>query len=116
MKRLFFDLDGTITNSQEGIINSFKYALNYYGIEIKDDSEMKKVLGPPLHYSFENFFNIKKENIEEVVKKYREYYNSKGLYENSVYEGMEEVIKTLKGNNKKLVIATSKPTYFTKKF
>lgn len=110
---IFFDLDGTITDSAEGILNAFEYALSHYNIKIEDRKDLRKILGPPLHYSFMNFFGFKEDQKDEVISIYREYFSTKGIFENSVYDGIEDVIKALKDAGKTLVIATSKPAYYT---
>lgn len=110
---LFFDLDGTITDSAEGILNAFEYALDHYNIKVENRSDLRKILGPPLHFSFMNFFGFKQEEVDDVIKVYREYFSTKGIFENNVYDGIEDVLKTLKEAGKTLVIATSKPAHFT---
>lgn len=110
----FFDLDGTITDSSLGITNSVVHALRKYGIEEKDYEKLCKFIGPPLTESFQKFYGFSKEQSIEGVKFYREYYTVKGIYENRVYEGLEEVLKKLGEAGKKLVVATSKPEPFAR--
>ena len=111
---VLFDLDGTITDSAAGIINSVIYALGKYGITVSDRSELNKFLGPPLEESFEIYFGFSKTEVKNVVKYYREYYRDKGIFENLVYEGFEDLLKSLKANNKTLIVATSKPEAFAR--
>ena len=106
---LFFDLDGTLTDPAPGITNSFKYALNYFGCEIPDYATLCTFIGPPLNDTFKNLLHFEDEKIPEAIKKYREYFAEKGLFENSVYPGITELLSTLKQAGKKLVVATSKP-------
>ncbi|MNM68756.1 5'-nucleotidase [compost metagenome] len=113
-KYILFDLDGTITDSGVGIINSIVYALKKYGIEVEDKSQLNKFVGPPLSDSFEKYYGFSKEKAIEAVDYYREYYRDKGLFENLIYDGFEDLVKALKGNNKELVVATSKPEIFAK--
>lgn len=113
-KYVLFDLDGTITDSGVGIINSIVYALKKYGIEVEDKSQLNKFVGPPLSDSFEKYYGFSKEKAIEAVDYYREYYRDKGLFENLIYDGFEDLVKALKGNNKELVVATSKPEIFAK--
>lgn len=110
----FFDLDGTITDSSLGITNSVIYALKKYGIEEKDYGKLCRFIGPPLTESFQKFYGFSKEQSIEAVKFYREYYTVKGIYENRVYDGFEDVLKNLRKAGKKLVVATSKPEPFAK--
>jgi phosphoglycolate phosphatase len=111
---ILFDLDGTITDSGIGITNSVIYALKKFGIEVKDRSELRRFIGPPLLYSFENFYNLSKDESKNAVEYYREYYREKGIFENLVYDGFEDLLKKLIANNKTLVVATSKPHVFAK--
>ncbi|WP_238902478.1 HAD family hydrolase [Clostridium sp. YIM B02506] len=113
-KYVLFDLDGTITDSGVGIINSIVYALKKYGIEIEDKGQLNKFVGPPLGDSFEKYYGFSKEKAIEAVDYYREYYKEKGLFENLVYDGFEDLVKTLKDENKELIVATSKPEIFAK--
>ena len=106
---LFFDLDGTLTDPALGITNSFIYALKYFGIEIPSYEKLCTFIGPPLNDTFKNLLNFEEEKIPEAIKKYREYFADKGLFENSVYPGIPELLSELKQAGKKLVVATSKP-------
>lgn len=107
-----FDLDGTLIDSGEGITNSVAYSLRKFGIEIKDKTELYRFIGPPLHESYEKFYGFSKEKAKTAVEYYREYYREKGIYENQVYEGVEELLKTLYDAGKTLIVATSKPKLF----
>lgn len=111
---ILFDLDGTITDSGIGIVNSVLYALKKYDIEVSNRSELYKFVGPPLADSFENYYGLSKEEAKKAVEYYREYYREKGIFENLVYDGLEYLLKTLKDNNKTLIVATSKPQVFAK--
>lgn len=114
-KYVLFDLDGTLTDSAPGIINSVIYALKKYGIEVDDRKSLYKFVGPPLADSFENYYGFSKEKIEKTIEYYHEYYRDKGMFENLVYEGLESLLKTLKDNNKTLIVATSKPQVLAEK-
>lgn len=116
MKRyqyLLFDLDGTLTDSALGITNSVKYALEEFGIVVKDRGELLKFIGPPLVDSFMEYYGFSREKAAEAVAIYREYFQAKGIFENRVYDGVEEVLKELKDRGKTLILATSKPEVFT---
>ena len=112
-KYLFFDLDGTLTESAPGIMNSARYALAQYGITDVPDSTLRKFIGPPLMDSFQELFGFSSEKAREAMKKYREYFSEKGLFENSVYEGICETLTRLKSQGKHLFVATSKPEIYT---
>ncbi len=111
----FFDLDGTITDSAPGIINSVVYALKKYGIEETDYRKLCRFIGPPLTVSFQEYYGFSREQSLEAVVYYREYYTDKGIFENSVYDGFEDAAKKLKQAGKKLIVATSKPEPFARK-
>lgn len=112
---ILFDLDGTLTDSSQGIINSIIYALEKYDINDYDMPLLRKFLGPPLHESFEKFMGFDNEKSLQAVKLYREYFSSKGLLENEVYGGVNNLLQNLKENGKTLIVATSKPQQFTDK-
>ena len=111
---LFFDLDGTLTDSCEGIYKSFEYALGFYGIEVKDLNTLKPVLGPPLKDSFMNMYGFDEKTADEAVAKYRERFSVTGLYENRVYDGVYEMLSALKEKGYFIALATSKPEKFAR--
>lgn len=111
IKYILFDLDGTLTDSGTGIINSAIYALGKFGITIKDRKELFPFIGPPLSESFRDLFGIPEEQVPLEIQYYREDYNVKGIYENEVYEGIRETLEELTNLGYKLIIATSKPDY-----
>ena len=109
---ILFDLDGTITDSKQGIAKSVQYALSHYGIEEPDVRKLYKFIGPPLRVSFRDFYGFDAQKAEEVLTKYREYYKDKGIYENLLYDDIKRVISELYDAGKKLILATSKPRIF----
>lgn len=113
-KHILFDLDGTLTDPMMGITKSVRYALNYYGIEVKDLNDLLPFIGPPLRDSFKEYYGFDEAKANEAVEKYREYYKTDGIFDNKVYQGMVECLQTLKDNGKKLYVATSKPEFFAK--
>ena len=110
---IFFDLDGTLTDSSEGITKSVMYSLLKFGIE-EEQNNLLKFIGPPLRDSFMDFYGFDEETAKKAIVYYREYYQDKGIFENFVYKGMEDVLIALKQAGKKLVVATSKPEEFAK--
>lgn len=110
---ILFDLDGTLTDSEPGIINAIEYALKKYGIEMENKADLRKFLGPPLKESFMQFCGFSEEKAEQAVEFYREYFREKGIFENNVYQGVVELLEALKAQNKRLIVATSKPEPFT---
>lgn len=113
-KYLLFDLDGTLTDSMEGITNSVMYALRYYGIEENDREKLRPFVGPPLKESFMKYYGFDEKKAEEAVWKYREYFEKQGMLENEVYAGIPELLGRLKNAGRKLFVATAKPTVYTK--
>ena len=111
---VLFDLDGTLTDSGPGIMNSVKYALEKVGEPTPDVDELRKFIGPPLKGQFMEHCGIDEEKAAEMVTLYREYFTVTGIFENSVYDGVEEMLKTLKQTGIKIAMATSKPEKFAK--
>ncbi|WP_238899875.1 HAD family hydrolase [Clostridium sp. YIM B02500] len=111
---ILFDLDGTLTDSGEGITKSVQYALKSFGILVDDLKELNKFIGPPLKDSFKEYYNFDEEKAQLGLVKYREYFAEKGIYENKLYDGIPELLEVLKKNNKKIVLATSKPEVYAR--
>lgn len=109
-KYLLFDLDGTITKSEEGIFNCIKYALDWAGIPYPEYSVFRSFIGPSLYDSFVREFGMDDAKAKEMVAKYRERYNVVGLFEAEVYEGVADTLCALKEKGCILSVATSKPT------
>lgn len=114
-KYIFFDLDGTLTDSAEGITNSVEYALNHYGISVEDKSSLNVFVGPPLVASFMKYYGFDHEKARKSVGIYREYFETKGMFENAVYPGIPELLGSLKKEGYKLYVATSKPEQYSVK-
>ncbi|MEY8352320.1 HAD family hydrolase [Lachnospiraceae bacterium 54-53] len=112
---LLFDLDGTLTDPKEGITKSVRYALKAFGIEVEDLDELCCFIGPPLKDSFMEYYGFSEEDGRKAVQIYREYFSDKGLYENKVYEGTGQVLRSLSETGKKLYVASSKPEVFVRK-
>ena len=112
-KTILFDLDGTLTDPAEGITNSFIHALKFFGIEIPSYEKLCSFIGPPLPSTFEKEFGFTGEKNDLAVKKYREHFATKGLFENTVYEGIPELLQALKEKGFELIVATSKPEQYS---
>lgn len=110
-KAILFDLDGTLTDSGEGVKNGFIYALDKFGMTEKKEN-LDKVLGPPLYNSFREFFGLSHGDANLAVKYYREYYSDKGVFENKLYDGIDQLLGKLKAQGKRVIIATSKPDFY----
>lgn len=111
---ILFDLDGTLTDPMMGITKSVRYALNYYGIEVNDLNDLLPFIGPPLRDSFKEFYGFDDAKANEAVIKYREYFSTKGIFDNKVYDGIPQCLQALKDAGKVLLVATSKPEKFAK--
>lgn len=114
-KICLFDLDGTITDSAPGIVNSVIYALKKFGIEETDREKLLQFIGPPLTKSFHRFYGFTEEESWKAVEYYREYYAEKGIFECTVYEGLEDALKKIKESGRKILVATSKPEVYAKR-
>ncbi|MBQ8392829.1 MAG: HAD family hydrolase [Clostridia bacterium] len=112
---VFFDLDGTLVDSGEGVRNSVEYALKKFNIEVTDKDKLSCFIGPPLTVSFKTFYGFDDEKADLGVVYYREYYKDKGIFEGYVYEGIEECLKRLKEAGKRVMVATSKPEEYAKR-
>lgn len=112
IETVLFDLDGTLTDSGPGIINSVQYALKQYGMEVEDLSSLRCFIGPPLHEQFQRFCGFTEGESKRAVDRYREYYSVTGLFENEVYEGIPELLEALKKEGIQVAMATSKPEKF----
>ncbi len=108
-KFLLFDLDGTVTDSGPGIMKAAQIALSRYNIEEADAERLRLFVGPPLDKSFIERYGFSKEQAWEAIGHFREYYNKTGVFENSVYPGMETLLKELKDEGYVIAIASSKP-------
>ena len=109
---ILFDLDGTLTDPGEGITNSVAYALGKYGIEVTDKKELYKFIGPPLKDSFMKYYGFSEEEAIKAIEYYREYFRDTGIFENKVYEGVEDMLSTIKESGRRIILATSKPEEF----
>ncbi len=112
---LLFDLDGTLTDPKLGTVNAIVHALNYYGIKEMKLELVDKFIGPPLIESFQKYYGFSEEESRLCLKKYREYYSETGLYENDMYEGVDNMLESLKSCGKVIILATSKPEVFARK-
>ena len=95
-KYILFDLDGTLTDSSEGITKSVQYALDKLGITENDEAVLKRYIGPPLDESFAKFHGLSREDALKAVNYYRERYKDTGIYENRLFDGIKELLSSLK--------------------
>lgn len=107
-KYILFDLDGTLTDSGEGIINCAALGLEHFGIPVPSREEMRVFVGPPLDETFVKF-GVPREEAQEAIRVYRSSYLTVGKFENFPYPGIEEMLQKLQAQGHKLYVATSKP-------
>ena len=111
-KAILFDLDGTLTESGEGITKCVQYALEKIGKPEEDLKKLEVFVGPPLLQQFMKYADIDEETAEKAVKYYRERYSSTGIFENRPYPGVETMLSELKSKGYRLAVASSKPEYY----
>lgn len=114
MKHLFFDLDGTIIEPQEGIINSIRHATDLMGVAMPTYEELQKFIGPPIMESFQQKLGLTYEQALETVGYFRSYYTKTGIHQNALFPYVAELLKSMKAEGYTLFVATSKPTLFAK--
>ncbi len=112
-KSILFDLDGTITDSGEGIMNCAELALRHFGLPVPDRTAMRVFVGPPLDETFLKF-GVRPEQTDEAIRVFRSRYTTVGKFENIPYPGVESLLSGLKALGHKLYIATSKPENMAK--
>lgn len=109
---VLFDFDGTVADTGKGIFNGVYHVLASMGINPPEPETLRFFIGPPLYESFRVVFDFDEETCNAAVIKYREYYSTKGIFELTMYDGMEELFRKLKAANIKTGIASSKPEVF----
>lgn len=111
-KVILFDLDGTLIDSSAGITRAVQHALARFGVTVENRRELNNFIGPPLWESFGKYFGFTREQAAKAVEIYRAYYKENGIFENIVYEGIPDLLESLKSRGKTLIVATSKPDVF----
>ncbi len=112
-KYILFDLDGTLSDSAPGITRSVAYALEKFGINEKAE-DLGFFVGPPLIDAFREKYGMTTEEADSAIKYFRERFQTKGIFENAPYDGIDELLCTLHSHGKKLILATSKPEKFAR--
>ena len=114
-KYILFDLDGTLLDSGEGIINGLKYGLKLHGIDEQDMAVLKTFVGPPLVQHLMDVYGFSEDEARAVVVDFRKYYEPKGVFENRVYDDIPELLTQLRQMGRRIMVATSKPEFLAHK-
>lgn len=114
-QNVLFDLDGTLTDPAEGITNSVAHAIRRMGMTPPPHEELLCYIGPPLTYGFTEYGGVPVDKADDAVAYYREHFADKGLFENEMYEGVPELLQSLKDAGVGVYLATSKPTVFSRR-
>lgn len=109
---VLFDLDGTVTNSKEGIFNSIYYVFEKLNMSEDNPEILEQFIGPSIGSSFRRIYHMNDQEADYATEIYREYYREKGIHEFSIYDGMEALLIKLKQQGKKIGLATKKPEPF----
>ena len=107
-RAVIFDLDGTLTQSEEGIFNCVRHAARAVGAPVPDDTALREYIGPPLSYSFRAYMGLDDETAERAIAAFRERYHRVGLFENRVYPGIRRLLRMLKARGDYVAVATGK--------
>ena len=114
IKNVLLDLDGTLADSKSGIFASIRYALDKMGVACPDEKVLMTFLGPPLHHSFQHTMGMSEEDATRAVALYREYFAPVGMYDFTLYPGVETMLKKLTQSGRRCFLATSKPEVYAK--
>lgn len=109
-KHIIFDLDGTLTDSGEGILNSVEITLHHFNLPVPNRQTLRVFIGPPLRDMFIEY-GIPESRVEEAIDVYRSRYNTIGKFENFPYPGIPKLLKRLREEGYHLSVATSKPEH-----
>ena len=107
-KHVIFDLDGTLSDSREGIFKAYYYTAKKLSLPIPADEKLATLIGPSLQKGFSDVFGLSGDMIDQAVKTFREYYGEKGLFENRLYDGIPELLEDLSRSGAKIYVATAK--------
>ena len=114
-RAIIFDLDGTISNPQQGIVNGYHSAFEKMGMPGKSDAELIALIGPPLRVVFRDIYHFSPEDTDLAIQHYRDYYYGQGgMYENYIFKGMKEMLHELYAKDHVLHIATNKGLHVDK--
>lgn len=106
---ILFDLDGTLTQSEFGIITAARYALGKFGIKEPDRSKLLRFIGPPLYVSFHDYYGLEGKDMEDAVEYFQEVYESETYKDAPVFDGIPQALAELRAKGRTLIVVTSKP-------
>jgi phosphoglycolate phosphatase len=107
-KHIIFDLDGTLSDSREGIFKAYYYTAAKLNLSVPADDKLATLIGPTLQKGFSDVFGLSGDKLNEAVQAFREYYGEKGLYENTLYKGIRELLEEIALTGTPVYVATSK--------
>lgn len=109
---ILFDFDGTLLDSQEGIIESLKHTIEFNNIEVAKDIQLSKFIGLPIKDSFVEYCSMSDKEAEDSVNVFRDYYSKIGIFKSNLYKGVEDLLNNI-SKDKQIFVVTSKPQVFT---
>ena len=110
-----FDLDGTLSDPAHGLIQGFVYCFKKLGLPYENENDLRKYIGPSLYEEWQEDFGFTPDEANDAIEVFREYYNIYGWWDNTLYEGIPEMLGALRKAGKTIVLATSKPLDTAKK-
>lgn len=111
---IFFDLDGTLTDSAPGILNAVRFALEGAGMPVPPEQELMRFIGPPLTTEFQAAFGISGEEAAGLVRRFQVYFRKDGMFENRVYDGVPDMLERVLSSGLRTAVTTSKPEVFAR--
>ena len=108
-KTVFFDFDGTLVDTGEGIKSCLRYAMDQMGHPMDPEEDLDRYIGPPFRWSLQAYAGLSEAETEEAIRIYRERYGETGLYESHLYPGIETALQVLKAEGERLCVVSSKP-------
>lgn len=111
---VLFDLDGTLTDPKQGFVRSIRFALSELNIKFEPDANFESYIGPPLHDTFRQLCGSD-GSVGDAISIFRERYAEIGLFENELYEGIQESLERILGTAESIHVVTSKPTVFSRR-
>ncbi len=109
-----FDLDGTLTDPASGLVKSFSYALAHMGVDYGDPAALTRFIGPPLFSEWQHVYGFTAEQASKALDYFHEYFGTYGWCDNRVYDGVADMLGSLRAGKKTIVLATSKPEHYAK--